>query len=80
MLRPSEVSTSSQAYSAEEASRGALSRGRGFMGAAMVDDPTVMVFAGGIGRGGTVVEARADVLYDVRNEAEGATVAREVLS
>ena len=39
---------------------GALSRGRGFMGAAMVEDPAVVVFAGGIGSGGTVVDSNVD--------------------
>lgn len=38
-----------------------LSRGRGFMGAVMVDDPAVIFFAGGIGRGGMVVDSNVDV-------------------
>ncbi|CAN0152531.1 unnamed protein product, partial [Ectocarpus sp. 12 AP-2014] len=38
-----------------------LSRGRGFMGAVMVDDPAVILFAGGIGRGGMVVDSNVDV-------------------
>lgn len=37
-----------------------LSRGRGFMGAAMVDNPAMVLFAGGIGRQGTVVDANVD--------------------
>lgn len=64
-----------------DSSEGALSRGRGFMGAEMLDDPGVMVFGGGIGKGGTVVEARADVFAGVEDDAErGATATREVLS
>lgn len=37
-----------------------LSRGRGFMGAAMVDDPPLVVFAGGIGVGGKLVDSNVD--------------------
>lgn len=73
-------SSSRMAYISGDISRGSLSRGRGFMGAAMLDDPSVMVFAGGIGRGGTVVEASADVLSGVRNDGQDATVVRDVLS
>eukprot|EP00752_Nemacystus_decipiens_P013002 g11503.t2 len=37
-----------------------LSRGRGYMGAAMVDDPGLVLFAGGIGMEGTVVDSSVD--------------------
>lgn len=48
---------------------GALSRGRGFMGAAMVDDPAVVVFAGGISNGGDVVDSRVDAFSRVSVDA-----------
>ena len=50
----------SSSKQANERRYGALSRGRGFMGAAMVEDPAVVVFAGGIGSGGTVVDSNVD--------------------
>jgi len=39
-----------------------LSRGRGYMGAAMVDDPALILFAGGIGMEGTVVDNKVDAV------------------
>lgn len=51
------------------------------MGAAMISDPEVVIFAGGIGRGGTVVEASADAFSSFQeDEKSGVTVRREVLS
>lgn len=51
------------------------------MGATMVSDPEVVVFAGGIGRGGTMVEASVDAFSGLRgNSGEGASARREVLS
>lgn len=56
----SEGSQPSSSDDKHERRYGALSRGRGFMGAAVVKDPAVVVFAGGIGSGGTVVDSNVD--------------------
>ncbi|CAN0229735.1 unnamed protein product, partial [Laminaria digitata] len=56
----SEDSQPSSSEDKHERRYGALSRGRGFMGAAVVEDPAVVVFAGGIGSGGTVVDSNVD--------------------
>lgn len=72
-----------------------LSRGRGFMGAAMVDEPPLVVLAGGIGVGGKLVDSNVDAfaLPSLRKDggnnlgggrggggAEGALVYKDVLS
>lgn len=58
------------------------------MGAAMVEDPAVVVFAGGIGSGGTVVDSNVDAFSlgagSARDSggdaATGLVVDRDVLS
>lgn len=47
----------------------------------MISDPDLVVFAGGIGRGGTVVEASVDAFSGLkRDREEGASAQREVVS
>lgn len=77
--------TNAEKAPADETKRdGALSRGRGFMGAAMVDDPTVVIFAGGIGRDGTMVDSDVDAFSIPTAIVDGAgdamLVNREVIS
>lgn len=90
--RSSSSEANERSYGANGAG-GALSRGRGFMGAAMVEDPAVVVFAGGIGSGGTVVDSNVDAFSlgagalaggggagDDGGGVDGVVVDRDVLS
>ena len=79
----------SSSEEANERRYGALSRGRGFMGAAMVENPAVVVFAGGIGSRGTVVDSNVDAFSlgggvlargSGGDSATGVVVDRDVLS